>query len=106
MLTAMHNGLCTLAEIQKWMCYGPAEAYRIPNKGKILVGWDADLTLVDIGHIRPVRDEETFTKVRWSPWSGRELRGWPQYTIVNGEIAFDNGRIREHVRGRPLSYLH
>lgn len=105
MLTAMHNGLCTLAEIQKWMCYGPAEAYRIPNKGKILVGWDADLTLVDIGHVRPVRDEETFTKVRWSPWSGRELRGWPQYTIVNGEIAFDNGRIREQVRGRPLTYL-
>jgi dihydroorotase len=105
MLTAMHEGRCTLAEIQKWMCYGPAEAYRIPNKGKILEGWDADLTLVDIEHARPVRNEETFTKVRWSPWNGRELRGWPLYTIVNGEIAFDNGHIREQVRGRPLTYL-
>jgi dihydroorotase len=105
MLTAMHDGRCTLAEIQKWMCYGPAEAYRIPNKGKILDGWDADLTLVDIENVWPVRDEETFTKVRWSPWSGRELRGWPKFTIVNGEIAFDNGRIREQVRGRPLTYL-
>ena len=67
----------TLAEIQKWMCYGPAEAYRIPNKGRILEGWDADLTLVDLEHTRPVRNEETFTKVRWSPWHGRELYGWP-----------------------------
>lgn len=105
MLTAMHEGGCTLAEIQKWMCFGPAEAYRIPNKGKILEGWDADLTLVDIEHTRPVRNEETFTKVRWSPWNGRELRGWPQYTIVNGEIAFDNGHIREQTRGRRLTYL-
>ncbi len=105
MLTAMHEGRCTLAEIQKWMCYDPAEAYHIPNKGKILEGWDADLTLVDIDHTRPVRNEETFTKVRWSPWHGRELRGWPLYTIVNGEIAFDNGHIREQVHGRPLTYL-
>jgi dihydroorotase len=105
MLTAMQEGRCTLAEIQKWMCTGPAEAYRIPNKGRILEGWDADLTLVDIEHTRPVRNEETFTRVRWSPWNGRELRGWPLYTIVNGEIAFDNGHIREQVRGRPLTYL-
>jgi len=105
MLTAMHGGRCTLAEIQKWMCSGPAEAYRIPNKGKLLEGWDADLALVDIEHTRPVRNEETFTKVRWSPWNGRELRGWPQYTIVNGEIAFDNGHIREQTRGRRLTYL-
>jgi dihydroorotase len=105
MLTAMHEGRCTLAEIQKWMCHGPAAAYRIPNKGKILEGWDADLTLVDMEHGKPVRNDETFTRVRWSPWHGRELRGWPQYTIVNGEIVFDNGHIREHVRGRRLTYL-
>jgi dihydroorotase len=105
MLTAMQEGRCTLAEIQKWMCYGPAEAYRIPNKGRILEGWDADLTLVDVETRRPVRNEETFTKVRWSPWAGRELAGWPQYTVVNGEIVFDRGQIREHVRGKPLRYV-
>jgi dihydroorotase len=105
MLTAMKEGRCTLAEIQKWMCAGPAAAYRIPNKGRILEGWDADLTLVDLDNAKPVRNEETFTKVRWSPWHGRELYGWPLYTIVNGDIAFDNGRIREQVRGRPLTYL-
>jgi dihydroorotase len=104
MLTAMHAGRCTLAEIQKWMCYGPAEAYRIPNKGRILEGWDADLTLVDLDATRVAHNPDMYTKVRWSPWAGRELRGWPVYTIVNGEIAFDNGRIREQVRGRPLTY--
>ena len=106
MLTATQEGRCTLAEIQKWMCYGPAEAYRIPNKGKILEGWDADLTLVDLHTPRVIHHDEMFTKVRWSPWVGRTLTGWPIHTIVNGEIAYDHGQIREHTRGRPLTYLN
>jgi dihydroorotase len=105
MLTAMQEGRCTLAEIQKWMCWGPAEAYRIPNKGRILEGWDADLTLVDLDRPRVVHNEDMFTKVRWSPWAGRTVTGWPTHTIVNGEIAFENGRTRESVRGRPLTCL-
>lgn len=104
MLTEMQAGRCTLAEIQKWMCHGPAEAYGIRHKGKILEGWDADLTLVDMAHTRPVRDEEMFTKVRWSPFNGRILTGWPICTIVGGSVAYDHGKIREGAHGRPLSF--
>lgn len=104
MLTEMTAGRCTLAEIQKWMCYGPAEAYGIRNKGKILEGWDADLTVVDVEHAKPVRNEEMFTKVRWSPFNGSNLTGWPVYTIVGGNVTFERGRIREGVRGHPLSF--
>ncbi len=104
MLTEMKAGRCTLAEIQKWMCHGPAAAYGIRHKGKILEGWDADLTLVDIEHARAVRNGEMFTKVRWSPFDGRDLTGWPICTIVGGQVAFDRGKIRDDVRGRPLTF--
>lgn len=104
MLTAMNDGLCTLAEIQKWMCNGPARAYGIPRKGIIASGFDADLTIVDMTQTRQVRDEDMFTRVRWSPYRDRILTGWPVYTIVGGEIAFDNGYIREQVRGQPLVF--
>jgi dihydroorotase len=104
MLTEMKAGRCTLAQIQKWMSFGPAETYGIANKGKILEGWDADLTLVDIDESKVVHNDEMFTKVHWSPFAGRELTGWPAYTIVNGEIVFDNGHIREHARGRALEF--
>ena len=104
MLTEMKAGRCTLAQIQKWMCHGPAEAYGIRHKGKILEGWDADLTLVDMDHTRPVRNEEMFTRVRWSPFNGRELTGWPIYTVVGGQVAFDRGKIRDGVHGSPLSF--
>jgi len=104
MLTEMAAGRCTLAEVQKWMCWGPAAAYGIPNKGKLLEGWDADLTLVDMQTVKTVRDEDMFTKVRWSPFAGRALTGWPVCTVVNGRVVFDNGRVRDGVFGRPLRF--
>lgn len=104
MLTQMRAGKCTLAEILRWMCSGPAEAYRIPDKGKLLEGWDADLTLVDIDHSRPIRNEDLFTKSRWSPYAGMSLHGWPLYTIVGGNVVFEHDRIRPGVHGRALEF--
>ena len=104
MLTAMHAGRCTLAEILRWMCRGPAAAYGIANKGEIRTGFDADLTLVDMDAARPVRNEDIWSKCGWSPYAGRILRGWPAYTIVGGGVVFDRGRIRAGVRGRALTF--
>lgn len=104
MLNQMAIGACTLAEIQRWMCHGPAQAYGIPNKGKLEEGWDADLVLADMQTERAVRNEALFTRVGWSPFAGRRLRGWPLYTVVGGEVAFEHGRIREQVRGRALRF--
>ena len=104
MLTQMRAGRCTLAHIQKWMCYGPADAYGIANKGRIELGFDADLTLVDLDAMRPVRNDELFTKAKWSPYAGWELTGWPLYTIVGGRVVYDRGAIRPNVLGRALSF--
>ena len=104
MLTAMVNGRCTLQQIQEWMSHGPARLYGIPNKGLIGEGFDADLTLVDIDTYHPVVDEQIFSKAGWSPYSGRQLTGWPIYTIVNGQVVFDNGKIRSGIYGHALEF--
>lgn len=104
LLTAMRAGQCTLADVQKWMCRAPAQAYAIANKGRLVPGFDADLVLVDIEHYRPVRDEELYTRVRWSPYAGRELTGWPVYTIVGGAVVYERGTIREGIHGKALRF--
>jgi len=104
MLTAMAQGQCDLAEIQKWMCSGPARAYGIANKGEIREGFDADLTLVDMGPYRPVKDAEVVSRCGWNPYRGRELTGWPTHTVVGGRIAYADGRVRTAVRGKALSF--
>lgn len=104
MLTAMTEGRCTLAQILNWMCSGPARLYRLKNKGRIEEGFDADLTLVDLAQAREARDEDMFTRVRWTPFHGRRLVGWPRLTVVGGRVVYDNGVIRPGVFGQPLHY--
>lgn len=103
MLTEMLAGRCTLAQIQKWMCHGPASAYRIANKGRIVEGGDADLALVDLDTERTVRNEDILSKCAWSPFAGRRLRGWPTHTVVAGRVVYD-GAIRPQARGSALVF--
>lgn len=104
MLTAMRDGHCTLAELQRWMCFNPTKLYGVPNKGRIEIGWDADLVLVDMEHEKPVRNEDMFTKVRWSPFEGWMLTGWPQITIVGGRVVYEHGSIRPGAQGSALQF--
>ncbi len=103
-LTAMQQGRCRLSQVVRWMAEAPAWAYQIQNKGRIQVGYDADLVLVDLETPRPVRRADLLTKCGWSPFEGWELTGWPLLTLVQGQIAYRQGQVIPSVRGRALHY--
>jgi dihydroorotase len=102
MLTAIQQGHCSLTQVVRWMSEAPALAYRIPNKGRIQIGYDADLVLVDLINPRPVRREDLLTKCGWSPFEGWSLVGWPIVTLVQGQIVFQYGQVMDQVRGKSL----
>jgi len=55
--------------------------------GRLLPGFDADLTILDPLCVRKV--PETFvSRSQNSPFIGRALRGWPAATIMGGRIVF------------------
>ncbi len=95
---------CSLEDILKWLCWRPAQAYGIAGKGKIQPGYDADLVICDIENTRVVNDADMLTKVKWSPFHGRALTGWPIWTIVSGQVAYENSKICEDVRGTPIRF--
>ncbi|MBW4581595.1 MAG: dihydroorotase [Tildeniella nuda ZEHNDER 1965/U140] len=104
MLTQAMQGRCTVAQVAHWMSTAVAKAYRIPKKGAIAPGYDADLVLVDLDTYRPVLREELQTKCKWSPFEGWSLTGFPVVTIVGGQVVFDRGTINPTVRGKALSF--
>ncbi len=105
MLTAFKAERCSLKQIMKWMCWRPAEVYGIISKGELDEGYDADITVCNMDKYRPVKNEEMFTKVGWSPFAGQELVGWPTFTIVGGQVAYAEGQIDDSVRGQPIQFL-
>jgi dihydroorotase len=104
MLTQAVQGRCTVAQVANWMSAAVAKAYKIPNKGKIAPGFDADLVLVDLENYRLVVREEMVTKCGWSPFEGWNLTGWPVVTVVGGKVVFENGKLDTTVRGEALTF--
>ena len=102
MLNQVNQGKCTIEQVVKWMCSGPAEIWNMKRKGRIEVGYDADLTLVDMDLTQTVLNENQETKCGWTPWHGDDLTGWPIATwvmgkqvfqIVDGKSSFDDSRL-------------
>ena len=106
MLTHAMNGKCSLTEVVRWMCEGPARVYGIRGKGALIDGHDGDLALVDLEDRRTITDSDTWTKVGWTPYAGMELTGWPMYTIVDGEVVHKRepgGSLRGTAVAKPGS---
>lgn len=104
MLTQAVEGKCTVAQVSHWMSAAVAKAYKIPNKGRIAPGFDADLVLVDLDKYRPVVGAEMASKCGWSSFEGWNLTGWPVVTVVGGKVVFENGKLDTNVRGEALTF--
>jgi dihydroorotase len=99
MLNEVNGGRCTIGQVVRWMCDAPARVWDIVGKGRIVVGYDADLVLVDLNKTAIIRNAQQETKCRWSPWDGVTLTGWPVRTWVMGREVFRDGQIDDGVRG-------
>lgn len=58
-----------------------------------MVGADADLAIIDLDKKQPVSTEVLKGESDFTAFDGMELKGWPVYTIVRGEVVFENGEI-------------
>jgi dihydroorotase len=89
MLTHAAKGRCTVEDVVRWMCANVADCYQMIGKGRIELGADADLVLVDMVTQRTVDDANAWSRVGWNPFHGRSLVGWPSWTVVDGVPVFE-----------------
>lgn len=40
-----------------------------------------------------IKNEQQFSKCGWTPFNGKEVKGWPIMTLVNGNIVFKNDEV-------------
>jgi len=106
MLNQVALGHCTLEQVVSWMCDAPARVWDMLGKGRIEVGYDADLVLVDLERTATIRDAEQLTKCGWSPWDGVTLQGWPVRTWVMGREVFRDGVVDGSQPGREVQFDH
>ncbi|MEC8558370.1 MAG: dihydroorotase [Planctomycetota bacterium] len=100
------DGKCTLQQVAAWMSDAPARVWGMVGKGRIEVGYDADLVLVDMNLEHDIINEKQFTKSRWSPWAGETLPTSVIRTLVGGKTVFMNGAVSLEAHGSPVRCDH
>ncbi|HEU5324350.1 MAG TPA: amidohydrolase family protein [Candidatus Limnocylindria bacterium] len=84
-LTDVHAGHFSLARAVEMLAEAPARMLGLfPKKGAILPGSDADLVLVDLDREVTLSDEGLYTKVGWTPYLGRTIKGVVTMTMLRG----------------------
>lgn len=106
MLNEVNNGRCTLQQLARWMSDAPARVWDMVGKGRIQVGYDADLVLVDMEKVGTIRNADQVTKSKWSPWDGVMLKGWPVRTWVRGHTVYRDGKFDLTKPGGEIQYDH
>ena len=106
MLDAVHDGRCTIEHVARWMAGNPARCYGLPRKGRLEVGFDGDLTVVDRRLTRTVEASALQSRAGWTPFEGWSLTGWPVMTVLLGDPVYRDGAFVDGVFGRALQFQH
>ncbi len=88
-----HGRGLPLAEISNLVSGNVARRFGFSRKGRLEVGADADLALVDLNGIFDLRSQDLHYRHKISPFVGRAFRGKVVCTIVRGTTVFRDGRI-------------
>jgi dihydroorotase len=105
MLDHVNAGKLTLARFVDLTSAGPNRLFGIANKGRIAVGYDADLTVVDLKRRETIANAKVGSRAGWTPYDGVTVTGWPVGTIVRGERVMWEGEVVTPGRGEAMRFL-
>lgn len=104
LLTFVAQGRLHLATVIRMACEAPASLYGIRGKGRLAVGFDADLTLVDVAKSYVFERSMVKSRCGWSPYEGETLTGSVEHVLLNGRVALRNGESVGSPAGRMLKF--
>lgn len=101
--TAAKNRNATFTDIVKWLCEKPAILAGLQHcKGKIAVGFDADIIIVDDDKMFTVTEQIILHKHKLTPYLQHQLYGVVTHTFLAGNVVFENGVINELKQGKVI----
>ena len=87
------TGDVDLLTVVKALTLGPAKVLGLASKGRLGVGMDADLTLIDLDASWTIDPRRFESKSRNTPFVGWEVQGRAAATVVGGRVVQREGRI-------------
>lgn len=90
----------SIVEVAKWLCENPAKLIgKEKTKGKIEVGFDADIIIIDPNKSFRVEKDIILHKHKVTPYLNEILYGVVKQTYLNGVKVYENGSVLELSKG-------
>ena len=105
LLTHAAEGRLSMERLVDLTSHGANRIFGLADKGRLAVGYDADLTLVDLQARRTINHDWMATRAGWTPFDGFEAKGWPMATIIRGVVVMRDDEIVAPGAGKPVRFL-
>jgi len=105
MLSLVDEGVLSMERLVQLMAHNPAKLFGVSQRGFLRQGYKADMAIV-----KQCDEPWTLTKdcilsrCGWSPLEGRQMQWRVKSTILNGRIAFADGKVNENTHGEPVRF--
>lgn len=104
MLNHVAEGRLTLQRLIDLTSAGPQRIFGLVGKGRIVPGYDADFTVVDLKARWTVEESWLASRCGWSPFTGMALTGRPVGTIIRGHRVMWEAQLAEQAIGEPIKF--
>ena len=104
MFEANHQGKISVEKIVEKMCHNPAKIFKIEKRGFIKEGFYADLVIVNPSLPWNVKKENILAKCGWSPFEEYNFKSRITHTFVNGELVYQNFKVKDIPVGKRLLF--
>ena len=97
-------GRLTLQRFIDLTSAGPQRIFGLVGKGRIVPGYDADFTVVDLKSRWTVNSAWLASRCGWSPFEGMSLTGRPVGTIIRGHRVMWENQLANEAVGEPVRF--
>ncbi|MFY0484001.1 dihydroorotase [Flavobacterium sp. PLA-1-15] len=104
MFEAHHQGKISVEKIVEKMAHNPAKIFKIEKRGFIKEGYYADLAIVNPGMPWNVKKDNILYKCGWSPFEGYNFKSRITHTFVNGQLVYNNFKVKDIKCGERLLF--
>ena len=93
LLTKVNEGQLTLDDLVRLTVEKPAKIFHFNGDGFLKEGYNANITVVDMHRRAKIDASKFYSKAKYSPFHGCQVKGIPVKTFVNGLLVMDEGEI-------------
>jgi len=100
LLRRVRSGELSIERLIDAVCERPAALMGL-NKGKLEVGMDADIVVLNLRPVSRIRGKHLHSKCGWTAFEGWEAV-FPAATYLRGNLVVDKGEVVEDSLGKPV----